>query len=102
MVHPIAALFLIFAAVLPNCAQAADARKGEIMAKRWCVTCHIVSPDQQQGTTQAPTFAAVASRPDFNEMMVAFFLLTPHPRMPDMSLSRSEADDLAAYINTLR
>jgi hypothetical protein len=30
--------------------------------------------------------------------MLAFFLLTPHPRMPDMNLSRSEAADLAAYI----
>lgn len=102
MFHPIAALFLIFAAILPNHTLAADARKGEIMAKRWCATCHIVSPDQQQGTTQAPPFAAVASRPDFNEMMVAFFLLTPHPRMPDMGLSRSEAADLASYIKTLR
>ena len=29
---------------------------------------------------------------------LALFLLAPHPRMPDMSLSRSEAADLAAYI----
>jgi hypothetical protein len=31
---------------------------------------------------------------------VAYFLLAPHPRMPDMALSRSEAEDLAAYIAT--
>jgi hypothetical protein len=30
--------------------------------------------------------------------MLALFLLLPHPKMPDMSLSRSEAADLAAYI----
>jgi hypothetical protein len=30
--------------------------------------------------------------------MLAYFLLSPHPRMPDMNLSRSEAADLAAYI----
>jgi hypothetical protein len=30
--------------------------------------------------------------------MLAYFLLTPHPRMPDMGLTRSEAADLAAYI----
>jgi hypothetical protein len=29
--------------------------------------------------------------------MRALFLLNPHPRMPDMNLSRSEAADLAAY-----
>lgn len=93
---------LIFAAGLPERVFAADARKGEIFAKRWCTTCHIVSPDQQQGTTQAPPFSAVASRPNFNETTVAYFLLTPHARMPDMNLSRSEAVNLAAYIKTQR
>jgi hypothetical protein len=32
----------------------------------------------------------------------AFFLLEPHPKMPNMQLSRSEAADLAAYIATLK
>jgi len=79
---------------------AADARKGETLAKRWCANCHIVSVDQQRGTTQAPPFSAVANRPDFNEGKLAYFLLNPHPKMPDMNLSRSEASDLAAYIGT--
>jgi hypothetical protein len=30
----------------------------------------------------------------------ALFLLLPHPRMPDMSFSRAEAADLAAYFET--
>jgi cytochrome c2 len=93
---------LIFAAGLTDRVFAADASKGEILAKRWCSTCHVVSSDQQQGITQAPPFSAVASRPDFNEMMVAYFLLMPHPRMPDMNLSRSEAADLTAYIRMQR
>ena len=33
---------------------------------------------------------------------LTFFLLDPHPKMPDMALSRAEAADLAAYIATLR
>jgi hypothetical protein len=33
---------------------------------------------------------------------LAFFLLDPHPKMPDMALSRREADDLAAYIEGLK
>jgi hypothetical protein len=53
---------------------------------------------QMQGTAQAPPFSAIASTPDFNERTVAYFLLAPHPRMPDMNLTRSEAADLAAYI----
>jgi len=93
-------LSLILAAALAESVSAADARKGETLAKRWCATCHIVATDQQRGTTQSPPFSAIAARPDFNETMLAFFLLTPHPRMPDMNLSRSEAADLAAYIKT--
>ena len=88
----------IFALSLAANAFAADANKGEALAKRWCTTCHIVSVDQPQGTSQSPPFSAIASKPDFNETTLAYFLLTPHPRMPDMNLSRSEAADLAAYI----
>jgi len=100
----ITSLFLLIFAVggMTERVLAADAVKGEVLAKRWCTSCHIVSTDQQQGTTQAPPFSAVASRSDFNETTIAYFLLTPHPRMPDMNLSRSEAADLAAYIKSQR
>src|SRR5262245_34525498 len=93
---------VILAAGFTDRVFAADARMGEILAKRWCNACHVVSSDQRQGTTQAPPFSAVARRADFNETTVAYFLLAPHPRMPDMNLSRSEAADLAAYIKTQR
>jgi len=100
----ITSLFLLIFAVggMTERVLAADAVKGEVLAKRWCTSCHIVSTNQQQGTTQAPPFSAVASRSDFNETTIAYFLLTPHPRMPDMNLSRSEAADLAAYIKSQR
>ena len=86
--------------ILVEGASAADARSGETLAKRWCATCHIIASDQQRGTTQAPPFSAIASTPNFNGRALAFFLLMPHPRMPDMNLSRKEADDLAAFIET--
>ncbi len=91
---------LIVAAALTEGAFAADARKGETLAKRWCATCHIVASDQQRGTAQSPPFSAIANKPGFSETVLAYFLLTPHPRMPDMNLSRTEAADLAAYIKT--
>jgi hypothetical protein len=47
-------------------------------------------------------FATMANRPDFDAAKIAFFLLIPHPKMPDMGLSRTEAADLAAYIATLK
>ena len=91
---------LVVTTALTEGAFAADVRKGETMAKRWCATCHIVASDQQRGTAQSPPFSAIANKPGFSETVLAYFLLTPHPRMPDMNLSRTEAADLAAYIKT--
>ena len=95
-------LSMFLAAASTTSAFAADARNGETLAKRWCATCHIVASDQQRGSTQSPPFSVIANKPDFNETTLAYFLLTPHPRMPDMNLSRNEAADLAAYIKTQR
>ena len=58
----------------------------------------MVASDQKSGNTQAAPFSAIAKVPGFDAAKLALYLLLPHPKMPDMSLSRSEAADLAAYI----
>jgi mono/diheme cytochrome c family protein len=87
-------------ATLVNAASAADVRQGETLAKRWCASCHVVAADQQSGNTQAPPFSEIGKRGGLDAAKVALFLLLPHPKMPDMSLTRNEAADLAAYIET--
>ncbi|MGZ5926803.1 MAG: c-type cytochrome [Rhizomicrobium sp.] len=83
-------------------AMAADADHGSDLAKRWCATCHVVDSDQKRASTDAPPFATIARKADFTREKIAFFLLDPHPKMPNFPLSRSEAADLAAYIGSLR
>jgi mono/diheme cytochrome c family protein len=83
-------------------ALAADADHGADLAKRWCATCHVVANGQTQASADVPSFASVAHRPDFSPERLAFFLLDPHPKMPNFPLSRTEATDIAAYIGTLR
>ena len=78
----------------------ADADNGGRLAQRWCASCHVVARGQTSATGEAPPFSAIARRPDFDATKVAYFLLVPHPKMPDMALSRTEASDLAAYIAT--
>lgn len=75
---------------------------GQTLVQRWCVACHLVGTDQKGASTDAPPFASIAKRPDFGAAKVAFFLLDPHPKMPNFPLSRNEAADLAAYIGSLR
>jgi mono/diheme cytochrome c family protein len=79
---------------------AADADNGKTLTERWCSSCHVVSGSQLKGTDLAPSFASIAERPDFNVDKLAFFLLDPHPKMPDMALSRAEAANISAYIAT--
>jgi mono/diheme cytochrome c family protein len=90
------------AGLLPQPGNAADADNGSRLAHRWCEACHVVSPTQHRAATdQAPPFATIARRPGFNAPKIALFLLDPHPKMPDMSLTRTEAADLAAFIGSL-
>jgi len=83
-------------------ALAADASHGADLAKRWCASCHVVANSQTAASADVPSFASVARRPDFSPERLAFFLLDPHPKMPNFPLSRTEAADIAAYIGSLR
>ncbi len=96
-----AGLTLTFALV-PQPGWTADADNGSRLAHRWCEACHIVTPTQRRaGSDMAPPFTTIAKRPGNSASRIALFLLDPHPKMPDMSLSRTEAADLAAYIAAL-
>lgn len=79
-------------------ALAADLEKGQVLAQRWCDSCHIVSERQTTGSTDAPPFSEIAEWPGLDAARVALFLLSPHPPMSGLNLSRTEAADLAAYI----
>jgi mono/diheme cytochrome c family protein len=100
MTRSLAALVVML--FLSEAAIAADAATGRQLAERWCATCHVVSPEQARASADVPSFEAIASRPGFNASAVALFLLDPHPKMPNMALTRVEAGDLAAYIGTLK
>ena len=81
---------------------AADASNGKRVAVRWCAACHVVTADQRHAYADAPSFREIANRPNFSESGLVTFLLNAHAKMPNMSLTRIEANDIAAYIRTLR
>jgi mono/diheme cytochrome c family protein len=99
---PALAVALALSAAASNAAAApADPAQGEKLAKRWCAACHVVSAAQTQGADNVPAFASIARMPGFSAEKIAQFLMDPHPKMPDMQLSRDEAADLGAYIASL-
>ena len=97
-----ATAFGIFAAGIVRPALAADASNGKRVAELWCAACHVVNVNQRQANADAPPFEEIAKRSNFSERGLVIFLLDPHAKMPNMNLSRIEADDIAAYIGTLR
>ncbi|WP_374250257.1 cytochrome c [Xanthobacter sp.] len=101
-----AALFLVTAALAAPPVPA-DPAKGKRLAERWCASCHVVGTAPQSAASDAPTFAAIAARDGDvsgapSGSWLAFRLLKPHPQMPQVSLTRTEAADLAAYFATLK
>lgn len=78
---------------------AGDPVNGERIAKRWCAACHVVTNTQRHASDAVPTFTDISRSQRFEEASLAVFLTAPHdPRMPDLSLSRLEVNDLVAYI----
>jgi mono/diheme cytochrome c family protein len=94
------ALAPLAVALLPAASFAADATNGKIISKRWCSACHLVSADQKTASADVPGFAAIARKKLPQEQLRAF-LMDPHPKMPDMNLTRSEIEDIVAYIRSL-
>jgi mono/diheme cytochrome c family protein len=91
---------LLPAILLAPAALAADVDNGKRLAQARCVPCHAIEPDQLRQVADAPPFEVIARKFGLNPEMLAFSLLDPHPRM-NLTLTRREAQDIAAYISTL-
>jgi mono/diheme cytochrome c family protein len=70
--------------------------------RRWCSSCHQVTADQQRSKAGAPPFTTIAQSPGFNGDRLARLMLSPHPNMAKLALSRTAVDDIAAYILSLK
>ncbi len=79
-------------------AQPADPAAGEAIAKRWCASCHLVTPDQEAAVAGVPSFKGIADTRD--EAYIRGFLFDPHPPMPQFSLTESQVDDVVAFIRS--
>lgn len=98
-----AALALVAAAFGATATLAApppSAARGKVIAQRWCAECHVVTPDQARAKADVPTFGEIAERRGKATVPIEQFLMNPHPKMPDMQLTRAEVADIVAYIKT--
>jgi mono/diheme cytochrome c family protein len=77
-----------------------DARRGHVLARAWCTGCHRV--DSETSGLFASDFAEVAKLPSTTALSLRVFLQTSHKNMPNFTLNRTEADDVIAYILSLK
>jgi mono/diheme cytochrome c family protein len=99
---PIAVLALAFAAAsAATSASAADIEAGRRLAQQRCAACHIVTGSPRNDIiADAPPFLVIGRKYGFDSEAIALNLVGPHARM-NFALSRPEANDVAAYIQSL-
>jgi mono/diheme cytochrome c family protein len=80
---------------------AADVEGGKRLAQLRCAACHIVTPSPRNDlVADAPPFRAIARKYGSDTEALVFNLVGPHAKM-NFALSRPEANDIAAYIESL-
>jgi mono/diheme cytochrome c family protein len=93
---------LCLCAVFCEAAAAADVASGERLARQWCASCHIIGNSAAGPAQQGPPNFATVTRTGMTDDQLRAFLSRPHGKMPDLSLTRSEIDDLTGYIEALK
>jgi len=81
-------------------ALSADARRGELFARRVCAFCHVVAEGQPARDPDAPSFRSIAESRQFHKKGVRL-LWERHPKMPNLALTQAETGDLVAYLKSL-
>jgi mono/diheme cytochrome c family protein len=76
---------------------AQDVENGRRLSERWCTECHAIGSTPAKRNRASP-FSAIAAKEAIDADMIASFLLLPHATMPNLPLSRKDAQDIAAFI----
>ena len=79
-----------------------DPASGQELATRLCSNCHLVSAAQTDAVADVPTFMEIANAPNQTAAMIVGRIIIPKHPMPVIPMTRSELNDLAAYIMSLR
>ena len=97
---------IVLSIALAQTAQAqefGDARAGLDYAEAVCAECHAVKKGERVSPHErAPAFERVANTRGMTEMALRVWFQSPHPSMPNLMLRERTADDLIAYITSLK
>jgi mono/diheme cytochrome c family protein len=78
-----------------------NAARGRHLAEHWCSACHRMGTGTPSRRGVA-SFVEVARLPSTTPLSLRAFLYTSHADMPNIQLSSRDADDLIAFIVSLK
>ncbi|HVZ69740.1 MAG TPA: c-type cytochrome [Rhizomicrobium sp.] len=84
----------------PAVLAAGDSEAGAELASKSCSSCHAL-PAASAGADIAPPFANIARDRKGDRAWVRTWLMNPHPPMKGLNLTRSQIDDIIAYLESL-
>lgn len=77
--------------------------RGLEYAQANCAGCHAILKDETESPNpDSPAFATVAATPGITRTALSVFLQSPHPTMPNLIVEGEDADNLIAYILSLK
>ena len=77
-----------------------NVERGRELSRAWCAECHRI--EAGRFGIFAADFAEVANLPSTTALSLRVFLQSNHKEMPDFNLKAAEADDIIAYILSLK
>jgi mono/diheme cytochrome c family protein len=84
-------------------AQLGSVETGRQYVQDVCSSCHAIKPGAEVSPVpEAPTFEQVANTPGMNERALMVFFRTPHASMPNLVITGDDADNVVAYIMSLK
>jgi len=76
--------------------------QGRRVAHADCAQCHGVDRNSYSSNLAAPTFDDIANVPGMTSQALIVALRTPHRSMPNLVIKGRDAEDLVAYILSLK
>jgi mono/diheme cytochrome c family protein len=100
--------FIIAATIWATASSAQAVEVGSVqqglrLARETCAQCHLVDKVTGRSTdANAPTFEAIANTPGLTSAALAAALQTSHRTMPNVVIKGDDADNVIAYILSLK
>lgn len=79
-----------------------DPERGKELAQRLCSNCHLVTGEQEHAVADVPSFHEVANMEGQTAGAIMGKIVIPKHPMPVIPITKTELNDLAAYILTLK